>query len=376
MEYWFLNNSLALGLAFLLTGILIPQILLIAFRRKLFDNHDERKIHKGAVPRLGGIAFVPSILFSVVLVIGLGLNFENAEMYGALMHSVVPLLFLICTLMLLFLVGIADDLIGVRYLSKLMFQIVCAILTVVSGAAVVNLYGFLGLWLLPNWFGWLTTGFLVVYIVNALNLIDGIDGLCSGLAAIALFFYGSVFYFAGSYIYSMIAWATFGTLVPFFYFNMFGDPERRKKIFMGDTGSLTIGMVIVFLAVEITRLPKGPDILAGVNPVIMAFAPLILPMFDVIRVFNHRVQNHRSPFMPDKCHIHHKLLALGVTQRRALGLILLGAVAFLLINLSLSPFVNVNVLVCGDILAWILVNIILTKAIRRREARVGTKLYD
>lgn len=376
MGSWFLNNSLALGLSLILTGIIIPQILAIAFKKNLFDSHDERKIHKGAVPRLGGIAFVPSILFSVMFVLGLGLIFENGMVAAAMDAYMVQLLFLICSLMLLFLVGIADDLIGVRYISKLLFQIICAVITVISSTAVYNLYGLIGLGVLPDWFSWITTIFIVVYIVNALNLIDGIDGLCSGLAAIALFFYGAIFFFAGYHIYSMLAWATFGTLVPFFYFNMFGDPKRRKKIFMGDTGSLTIGMMIVFLAIEMTNIKTDIKFISDVNPIILAFAPLILPMFDVIRVFNHRVQRHRSPFLPDRTHIHHKLLAIGISQRKALGLILIGAVVFLVANYLLSPCMNVNILVACDVIVWVVANVLLTKAIRRRENSTGQTLYD
>lgn len=376
MEYWFLNNSLTMAIAFLLTGILIPQILAIAYKLKLFDSHDERKIHKGAVPRLGGIAFVPSIIFSVLLIVGIGFNEGEILMVDALRFSVIPLFFLLCSLMLLFLVGIADDLIGVRYRSKFLFQIFCSVLTVVSGATVVNLYGLFGLWGIPSWLGWIITAFMVVYIINALNLIDGIDGLCSGLAIIALFFYGAVFYFNGYYIYSMLAWATVGTLVPFFYFNMFGQAVKRKKIFMGDTGSLTIGMMIVFLSLEIMRLNVQVKWIPGVNPIITAFAPLILPLFDVIRVFNHRVRKHSNPFLPDRSHIHHKLLALGFSQRKSLGLILLGAVVFFMANLLASPYVNVNLLIIFDVLVWSGANVILTRAIRRRERKTGQTLYD
>ena len=253
MDYWLINNLLTLGLAILLTGIIIPKILTIAFRKNLFDKVDARKIHHGAIPRLGGIAFVPSIIFAVLLTVGIGLKFNSEAMLKVLGPAIVPVLFLVCALMLLFLIGIADDLIGVSYNSKFAVQILCAVLMLVSGVRIDNLYGFLGLHELPLWLSYLGTALLVVFIVNAINLIDGIDGLCSGLSAICLFCYGTLFILTGQYLYSMISWATFGCLVPFFYFNIFGDVNRRRKIFMGDTGSLTLGGIIAVLAILIHK---------------------------------------------------------------------------------------------------------------------------
>ncbi|MDE6806531.1 MAG: undecaprenyl/decaprenyl-phosphate alpha-N-acetylglucosaminyl 1-phosphate transferase, partial [Muribaculaceae bacterium] len=138
MEQWLLNNLLAFGLAFLLTGILIPQILVIAFRKNLFDGHDTRKLHSGKVPRLGGVAFVPAIIFSVLATLGWSMHVDGIQMMDVLSDTIVPLLFLICTLMLLFLVGIADDLIGVRYGAKFLFQMLAALLMVVSGVWLQN----------------------------------------------------------------------------------------------------------------------------------------------------------------------------------------------------------------------------------------------
>lgn len=376
MDYWLINNLLTLGLAILLTGIIIPKILTIAFRKNLFDKVDARKIHHGAIPRLGGIAFVPSIIFAVLLTVGIGLKFNSEAMLKVLGPAIVPVLFLVCALMLLFLIGIADDLIGVSYNSKFAVQILCAVLMLVSGVRIDNLYGFLGLHELPLWLSYLGTALLVVFIVNAINLIDGIDGLCSGLSAICLFCYGTLFILTGQYLYSMISWATFGCLVPFFYFNIFGDVNRRRKIFMGDTGSLTIGMVLVFLSVEATRVGIHVPMLEGVNPLIVAYAPLMLPMFDVVRVFNHRIQKHRNPFTPDKCHIHHKLMAMGIVPRKTLAVILLVTTVWLVFNIVLSPYVNVNLLVGGDVAIWIIANLLLTHVIRNREKRLNRELYD
>lgn len=370
-----INNILAFGLAFLLTGILIPQILVIAFRKNLFDGHDSRKVHFGEVPRLGGIAFVPAIIFSVLATIGYSLNMDSMLIWEMLKDTLVPLLFLICALMLLFLVGIADDLIGVRYGAKFMFQIIAAILIIFSGVWVTDLYGLFGLNEISDFAGWIITALAVVYVVNAINLIDGIDGLAAGLAALALLFYGVVFYFGGSFIYSMVAFGACGSLLPFIYYNVFGNAKRGKKIFMGDTGSLTIGMAVVFLAINVTECDFADDTLINVNPMVVAIAPLIVPLFDVARVSYRRVRMRRNPFMPDRTHIHHKLLALGLTQGAALTAILVTALVALVVNVLLSMYMNINLLLLIDIVVWIVANLLMTRAIRRRERRLGKNLY-
>lgn len=376
MEHWLINNLLTFGLSFVLTGILIPQILVIAFRKRLFDGHDDRKTHAGEVPRLGGIAFVPAIIFSVLATIGLSLIVHNTDLQSALTLTLVPLLFLICSLMLLFLVGIADDLIGVRYGAKFFFQILASVLMIGSGVWISDCYGLLGLGSIPVWVGWPVTLLAVVTVVNAINLIDGIDGLAAGLAALALLFYGMVFYLGEAYIYAMVAFGSVGSLLPFIYYNVFGKATRRKKIFMGDTGSLTIGMVLVFLAVNVTYYPFAEIEFTDVNPMVVAISPLIVPLFDVARVFCRRLRRHRNPFMPDRSHIHHKLLALGLSATAALTVILSFAMILLVANLLLSIIININLVLVIDVVVWISINLILTRAIRKRELRLGCKLYD
>lgn len=376
MEHWLINNLLTFGLALVLTGMLIPQILVIAFRKRLFDGHDARKVHTGEVPRLGGIAFVPAIIFSVLATVGLVLIVNSGEMVAALDMTLVPLLFLICSMMLLFLVGIADDLIGVRYGAKFLFQILASALLIGSGVWVSDFYGLFTLDALPLYAGWPVTILAVVMVVNAINLIDGIDGLASGLSALALLFYGMVFYLGGRYIYSMVAFGALGSLLPFIYYNVFGKAVRRKKIFMGDTGSLTIGMVLVFLAINVVEYPFAKDEFTDVNPMIVGISPLLVPIFDVARVFCRRLRRHRNPFMPDRCHIHHKLLALGLSPAAALTVILSFAMLLLAINLILSAMVDINLLVLLDITIWIAVNVALTQMIRKREKRLGYSLYE
>ncbi len=375
MSSWITNDLISFSIALVLAGIIIPQILLIAFRKKLFDEVDERKIHQGVVPRLGGIAFFPSILFSIAVVVGFNLKFFGVETFGVFTESMVPVYFMICAVLLMFLVGMADDLVGVRYVAKFIVQIIASLLIVFSGMSIDNLFGFLWLNELPEWFVWMVTCFAVVYVVNAINLIDGIDGLASGLSTVAFVFYAVIFYYSGEYVYSMLSSAAAGTLFPFFYYNVFGNAKKQKKIFMGDTGALTTGMIMVFCAIAVLHIDRTV-FSTDYNLVVMAISPLIIPCFDVVRVYLHRVERHRNPFLPDKCHIHHKLLALGLNQRTALCVIMAWAVLFIVVNVVLSPYCNPTVLVGADVLIWTLANVILSKAIARRERRLNVSLYD
>lgn len=380
MNIWLVDDVLAFATSVILTGILIPQILLIAFRKQLFDNIDERKIHQGTVPRLGGIAFMPAVLFSVTIILGLNFYFNTPNLHGddairLLEKSVVPLCFIICGNVLLYLTGLADDLIGVKYRAKFVVQIISSVLLICAGIYITDLHGFLWLDQIPTLFGSLLTILLMVYIINAINLIDGIDGLASGLSAIALTFYGIIFYNTGDYIYSLIAFADLGTLLPFFYFNVFGNAGKRTKIFMGDTGALTTGFILALLAIEACKLTPADESTA-INPIVLGYSPLIIPCFDVIRVYLRRLRKGHNPFLPDKSHIHHKLLALGLRQRVAMPLILLTACLFIVINLLLSPYIGPTLLLAGDGLIWILANLAITAGINRRSRRLHQPLYD
>ena len=367
MCFWVINSGLVFLLCVFLAGIVIPQILLIAFRRKLFDVPDERKIHHVVVPRLGGIAFKPVILFSIYLLVGINMLVGHPEISVEIENNIRPLVFELCAIMVLYLVGMADDLIGVKYRAKFTVQIMCGAMLIAGGICIDNLHGILGLHEIPGWFSWPLTVLVIVFIVNAVNLIDGIDGLASGLCSCACLFYGMIFFMLGQYIYAMLSFATLGVLVPFFYYNVFGNPNRGKKIFMGDTGSLTIGIILSFLSIRLTQMPSVAATYDP-NPIILAFSPLMIPCLDVVRVYIHRVQNKQNPFLPDKNHIHHKLLAVGIRQRLTMVIIVCMSLMFMTFNILLSKYVDATVLLILDIAIWICVNILISAAIKRRKA--------
>ncbi len=364
-QFWAVNSVLVFVICVILAGVLIPKILLISFRKKLFDVPDERKIHHAAIPCLGGIAFNPVVIFSIASLLGVCRLLGYDDVLYEVVSEGLMLTFGFCAVMVLYLVGIADDLIGIRYRSKFVAQIACGLMVIAGGLWIDNLHGLLLIYNIPELIGWPLTVFAVVFIINAINLIDGIDGLASGLCGVAMLFYGIILFVAHEYICSMLAFATLGVLVPFFYYNVFGNVKRGRKIFMGDTGSMTVGMMLCILSLKVCRCFTDDASADAPNPFVLAYSPLIIPCFDVVRVYMHRVRNGRNPFMPDKSHIHHKLLAIGMPQRAAMVTIVSVAVVFTLFNILLSTCISVTLLLIVDVLIYTAANIRLTRRIRQ-----------
>lgn len=365
MQYWIINIICGFCISFFMSGILIPQILLIAFRKKLFDEIDERKIHRIPVPRLGGLVFTPVILFSVVLVVCFNIWLGYDAVLYNFFYNMSAFVSFICGLILLYLVGIADDLVGVRYRAKFIVQILASLFLVFSGIWFKNFYGFCGLHQVNYIFGSILAVILVVFIVNAINMIDGLDGLASGLAGVACFYYGITFLGVRYYFYAIIAFVTLGVLIPFFYYNVFGDAEKQKKIFMGDTGSLTIGFILSILSLKIVTIPAS-GIVWSYDPLVVAFAPLMIPCLDVLRVFFHRIRCKRNPFLPDNNHIHHKILALGHDSRTVMVSLVFSSLIASIANLILSKYIDIHILLLMNLLLYGVVNICITKKIQSK----------
>lgn len=369
--FWRFMMASALIISIVAAGILIPQILLIAFRKKLFDEPDERKIHHSTVPRLGGIAFEPVILFTIFILMVFDVHALRFQLMAELGENVLSLSICVCSLILLYLVGIADDLIGVKYSAKFVVQVGCGLLFLFGGLYISDLHGlFLINDRLPWFLFWPLTIILVVFIINALNLIDGIDGLASGLSGVALGYYGAVFFEIGEYAFALVAFSTLGTVIPFFYYNVFGKAEKQQKIFMGDTGSLTIGLILSFLSFRMANveIATSHTCLSRVHPFFLAFGPLLVPCMDVVRVFIHRIRMGNSPFLPDKSHIHHKLLSLGMSQHKAMVTILLFSAFFITSCLILSKRMEPTLLLICCIALYTFMNIWLSKRIAKKES--------
>lgn len=370
--WWFIMAS-ALVISIVAAGVLIPQILLIAFRKKLFDEIDERKIHHSTVPRLGGLAFEPVILFTIFILLVFDVHTGRLQLMEELGENILSLSICVCSVILLYLVGIADDLIGVKYSAKFVVQVGCGLLFLFGGLYISDLHGlFFFIDRLPNFLFWPLTIFLVVFIINAMNLIDGIDGLASGLSGVALGYYGFVFLEIGEYTFSLVAFATLGTVIPFFFYNVFGKAEKQKKIFMGDTGSLTIGLILCFLSFRMANVEIAPihTCLSKVHPMFLAFTPLMVPCMDVVRVFIFRLKCRKNPFMPDQSHIHHKLLKLGMSQHVAMISILFFSAFIIVVSLILSKVMDPTLLFMCIVLFYSVINIWMHSKIEKNKLDV------
>lgn len=352
----------------MIARIIIPKISVISKKKKLFDIPDERKIHEGAIPRLGGVSFFPILMFSVSFTLALRYILDY-YIPGKIADQVVPeFLFLTCGLTLLYIIGIADDLVGVRYKKKFLIQIVAALFFPISGVYINDFYGLFGIYALPSYIGIPFTILLAVFITNAINLIDGLDGLASSLSSVPLVILGILFMQKGLVCYSILAFAIFGVLLPFFYYNVFGRTENSTKIFMGDTGSLTLGYILSFLTIKFAMHNTEIGVITQ-GAILIAFVVLIVPVLDVIRVVLLRARRHQSLFQPDKNHIHHKFLAMGVSHRKTMLSILGIACLFALSNIWLLPYVNINLLFVIDVAVWTGMNIVFDRIRDRRQAK-------
>ena len=350
--------------AVILARIIIPRILIISLRKRLFDTPDIRKVHKKPVSRLGGVSFFPAILFTVTFLIGVCDKTAWIPLVDIARHWI-QILFLSSGLTLLFIIGIADDLIGVRYRQKFLVQLLAAMMLPLSGLYINDFYGLLGIHEISSFIGVPITLLLVVFITNAINLIDGIDGLASGLSMVALSVFGFLAVFNERWMSALLALTTVGVLLPFFFYNVFGNADRGRKIFMGDTGSLTLGYILSFLTVQYT-MNTYEDGIDYEGAILIAFSVLLVPCLDVVRVVLGRVRRGKDPFMPDKTHIHHKFLAMGFTPRKAMISILCISFLFCASNVFLVSYLNNTVLFLCDVAVWTLMNLYISKLISRR----------
>lgn len=355
MSYIILLSSFLI--AFMAGWIIIPKVLLISHKKKLFDVPDARKVHTRPIPRLGGITFFPVILISLGLVTGFCHFAELPVQIPFSEDLFFRMIFLIVGLTLLYLVGIADDLIGVGYRYKFLTQITSAALLTATGLWFNSLGGLFGIYEIPECIGIILTIITVVYITNAINLIDGVDGLASGLSCIALAVLGIAFTINNLYTYALLAFSCLGVVIPFWCYNVFGNENRGRKLFMGDTGSLTLGYILSFLFIRYCYDSTTANIHISSSKMIFAFSTLLVPLFDVVRVVLIRLRNKTNPFMPDRNHFHHKLLRMGLRSRAVMTSILSVSLFFILLNTLLMTNLNITFILIIDIICWILLHL-------------------
>lgn len=340
--------------------IFIPAIISFCKAKELYDIPNSRKVHHNAVPRLGGLSFIPSmfISFAAALVF---INFSETPVKINLWS-----LYFIISIVLIYGTGIIDDIVGLSPAVKFAVQIIAACQLPFAGLYINNMYGFMGINEIPFAIGVSLTVLVIVFIDNAINLIDGIDGLAASLSIIALGGFLYIFATQGIWIYAILIAGLIGVLVAFLYFNLFGDIKKNKKIFMGDSGSLTLGFILGFLCVKYSMYNTSVMVHHKYH-FIMAFTLLIVPMFDVVRVFGVRIYHHKSPFLADKRHIHHKLMAAGLTQHQALLTIIGLALLYIFLNHMLLKVICSTAVFAVDVALYICLNLLLNTKIRKVE---------
>ncbi len=278
----------------------IPAIVKVAEQKHLYDEPNEsRKSHKSKVPTLGGIAIFAGTVISATFFAHQSKNLD----LGAFLSAMT----------ILFFTGIKDDIIPLPPYKKFLAQLLATLIIVLWGDVhLSSLYGFFFVYEAPTWFLMLATIFTIIVIINAFNLIDGINGLAGGIACIVLATFGFWFYLHNEESLAIWAVATCGAVIGFLRYNLL-----QGKIFMGDTGSLILGFITAVFAIQFIEMNMIEQSFAGAKAPIFAVAVLAIPLFDTIRVFVVRLLNKRSPFSGDRNHLHHLLLDSGFSHIQA-----------------------------------------------------------
>ncbi|MFZ9660437.1 MAG: MraY family glycosyltransferase [Chitinophagaceae bacterium] len=285
------------AIAFLITFLAIPIIIHVAHARKLFDLPDDRKIHIIPVPALGGV--------------GIFAGFMIASLFIISFYSQPDFQYFYASMLVIFFLGLKDDLLVLSPSKKFMGQVIASFLIVYKGELIINnMHGFLGLNEIPQLFSYAVTYLTIIVITNSFNLIDGVDGLAGSLGILTTFLLGTYFYFNGDLAYSVMAFCMSGSLLAFLIFN-----HSPARIFMGDTGSLLVGLVNSILVIHFINTAGSPNsvIPISASPA-MGIAILMIPLYDTLRVFTLRIINRKSPFTPDTNHLHHLMLEKGMSH--------------------------------------------------------------
>ncbi len=309
-----LDLTLAFFTAFMLVMIAMPSLIKVAKLKHLVDEPgDQRKLHNRSVPTIGGIMIFAGTLFAYCLLFPSKENWMMGNNYDPL-SALNEFKYLVASMFVLFFLGLKDDIIGVSPTKKLyVHALVGVILVYLADIRITSFWGLFEVNDLPYWFSIALSLFTYIVIVNAMNLIDGVDGLAGGIGVIASSTFAFWFYTTGDLPLALLAISLAGALIGFLVFNF-----QPAKIFMGDSGSLILGMVLYVLAMKLIEFPPSRlnGILQHVSKPVLVIAIMAYPLMDTLRVFAVRIANKQSPFKADKNHIHHKLLSMGFSHRQ------------------------------------------------------------
>jgi len=287
-------------IAFVSTWFIYVRVLNFAIKYGIVDNPDARKLQRVPVPVLGGV----TVFIGILMVTILGIFFLDLKM---LTISVIAMLVML-------VVGTIDDVKNLSPAARFIFEIGIVLYVIYLGDIKIgDFYGLWGFRSIPDYLGVPLTVFASVGIMNAINLIDGVDGYSSGFGAMACTIFAIMFYALGNQTMMMFAVAADGALIPFFLYNVFG---RKSKMFIGDGGTLLLGTIMALFVMSI--LTTNPSsymlMLQGVGLVPFTLAVLAVPVFDTLRVMTARIISGLPPFRPDKLHLHHLFIEMGFSH--------------------------------------------------------------
>ena len=300
------------SVSFVITFLAIPVIMRIAEEKKLFDLPDDRKLHKKPIASLGGVGIFSGFFLACLLSIS---NKANPEFQ-----------YYFASAMVVFFLGLKDDIIVLSATKKFIGQLTpAAILIHLANVRITSMHGLFGMEELPHLFSLALSYVTIILVINAFNLIDGVDGLAGMLGLLTTSVFGTYFFLVGMPAYALLSFAMGGSLLAFLIFNY-----NPAKIFMGDCGSLLLGLINSILAIKFITVADSQMVSIPIeSAVAVGMSILILPLLDTIRVFSIRIFRGRSPFSPDRNHIHHLLLARGFNHKHVTLFCLLLNIVFI-----------------------------------------------
>ena len=331
-DFYYLLSFIVAAMA---VFVVHPSLVKIAHLKSIVDNPDARKLNKVPVPVLGGVGVFFGIMFSLSVagyyVEGMNIQFE-----------------LIIAMLIMLYTGVGDDILQLSPRLRFALQIfVVCLMMFLGGIYIDDFHGLWGIGELPWYIAVTLTIFSCVGIINSINLIDGVDGLCSGYGVFASLAFAFCFLRMGDVSYAILAFAVAGAIFPFMLHNMFGE---RYKMFLGDGGSLVLGFICSLYVMRVIQ--SGYEVVSE-STISLTLAVLAIPVFDTLRVMTARIIAKRSPFSPDKTHLHHMFIRLGYSHViTALNVIFLNGLVVLIWRLckklNLSGEVQLYVVIaCG-----------------------------
>lgn len=349
--------AVLVGVSFLISALvaflILPPIIETARRNRILDTPNARTSHSVPTPRLGGIAIFFSLLISLAITdeLATSLHFQ-ASMYAGIF--------------IIFLTGILDDFSHLDARKKLTGQLlVTGIIIFGMDISIDYLYGFAGLESLPAWASVSLSALVIIVIINAFNLIDGINGLSGSMTVLAGLIFGIWFYLVGAYLYSLLAFALVGASCSFLYFNW-----SPSKIFLGDSGSLLNGTIVSILVVAFLHLhhnlPEGVIWKVDAAPAVV-ICILMVPLFDTFRVFLIRIFSGKSPLSPDRNHIHHILIDAGYTHSQSTLMLVILNLAFVLTAFGLNFIGGIALYVLITLMLLLIASLFAYIRVRNRQ---------